>query len=282
VVFASTELARRVEATERDLVEACVEAVARRTGADRVFARRIAGGLATCVGRESPLNKVAGLGFGGMPAEEELAAVETQFAARGAPVQVELCALAESGIAERLTRRGYALVGFENVLGRRLTAAETFETRGDVTVERNAGSGGGRELDGWIDVVARAFATPDAQGLASHESYPREEIERVMRDLAGARGLVRYLARREGEPAGGASLRTNGGIALLCGAGTLPAHRRRGVQRALLERRLADAASAGCELAVVTTLPGSKSQENVQRHGFELLYTRAILRRDSC
>jgi hypothetical protein len=28
---------------------------------------------------------------------------------------------------------------------------------------------------------------------------------------------------------------------------------------------------------VVTTQPGSKSQENVQRLGFELLYTRAIL-----
>ena len=42
---------------------------------------------------------------------------------------------------------------------------------------------------------------------------------------------------------------------------------------------VADAALAGCDLAVVTTLPGSKSQQNVQRHGFALLYTRAILRR---
>ena len=33
----------------------------------------------------------------------------------------------------------------------------------------------------------------------------------------------------------------------------------------------------GCDLAVVTTQPGSKSQENVQRRGFELLYTRAVL-----
>ena len=29
--------------------------------------------------------------------------------------------------------------------------------------------------------------------------------------------------------------------------------------------------------AVVTTQPGSKSQQNVQRRGFHLLYTRAIL-----
>jgi GNAT superfamily N-acetyltransferase len=67
------------------------------------------------------------------------------------------------------------------------------------------------------------------------------------------------------------------GVAQLCGAATLPAHRRHGVQAALLGTRLAAAARAGCDLAVVTTLPGSKSQHNVQRRGFELLYTRAVL-----
>jgi hypothetical protein len=49
------------------------------------------------------------------------------------------------------------------------------------------------------------------------------------------------------------------------------------VQTALLAKRLADAARAGCDVAVVTTQPGSKSQQNVQRRGFHLLYTRAIL-----
>jgi GNAT superfamily N-acetyltransferase len=58
---------------------------------------------------------------------------------------------------------------------------------------------------------------------------------------------------------------------------TAPAHRRRGVQTALLSARLADAAAAGCDIAVVTTQPGSKSQQNVQRRGFDLLYTRAVL-----
>jgi ribosomal protein S18 acetylase RimI-like enzyme len=72
-------------------------------------------------------------------------------------------------------------------------------------------------------------------------------------------------------------LRISDGLAQLSGAATLPAHRRRGVQSALLRARLVDAAAAGCDLAVVTTDPGSKSQENVQRAGFELLYARAIL-----
>jgi hypothetical protein len=57
----------------------------------------------------------------------------------------------------------------------------------------------------------------------------------------------------------------------------LPVFRRRGVQTALLRRRLADAYEAGCELALLTTSPGSKSQENGHRQGFELLYSRALL-----
>jgi ribosomal protein S18 acetylase RimI-like enzyme len=84
------------------------------------------------------------------------------------------------------------------------------------------------------------------------------------------------VALRDGVFAGGAELRVGGGIAQFAGAATAPEHRRRGVQTALLSARLVDAA-AGCEVAVITTQPGSKSQQNAQRRGFDLLYTRATL-----
>ena len=95
--------------------------------------------------------------------------------------------------------------------------------------------------------------------------------------MVSAEGLSRFVARREGVIAGGASLRLGERVALLCGAATLPEHRRRGVQTALLAARLRIAVDAGCDVAVVTTAPGSKSQENVQRQGFALLYARAVL-----
>ena len=65
--------------------------------------------------------------------------------------------------------------------------------------------------------------------------------------------------------------------AQLTGAGTLPAFRRRGVQKALARTRLQDARAAGCLYAVVTTQPGSTSHANMQRTGFDLAYTRAVL-----
>jgi ribosomal protein S18 acetylase RimI-like enzyme len=113
--------------------------------------------------------------------------------------------------------------------------------------------------------------------VPSHEAFPREALVRAMDDMAGVEGLTRYAACIEGQLVAGASMRCSDGVAQLCGSATLPAWRRRGIQNALLARRLADAARAGCDLAVVTTQPGSKSQQNAQRQGFALLYTRAHL-----
>jgi N-acetylglutamate synthase-like GNAT family acetyltransferase len=93
---------------------------------------------------------------------------------------------------------------------------------------------------------------------------------------------VRYVAVCDGVVAGGASVRTAEGVAQLAGAATAPAYRRRGIHTALLSARLADAAGGGCDIAVVTTQPGSKSQENMQRRGFDLLYTRAVLVKRLC
>src|SRR6266581_4171703 len=136
---------------------------------------------------------------------------------------------------------------------------------------------GEEEFEPWLEVVADAVAHPDTQGLPSHEQFSRKVIASAMRDLTAAAGVLRYAALRDGVIAGGASFRMAEGVAQLTGAATAPAHRRRGIQTAFMSARLADAAAAGCDVAVVTTQPGSKSQQNAQRRGFDLLYTRAIL-----
>lgn len=271
--FADTDLAARIERAECTLIAEAAEAAQRRNPRARVLLRPIAGGVAVWAGEGSPLNKVAGLGFAGGVDAAELEAVERACAERGAPVQVELATLAEAGISSALSRRGYRLMGFENVLGLRLPAPGAAAVAPGVDVAES----GVAELDDWLDVVVTGFAHPDGQGVAAHEQYPREALERVIGDLALSGGFRRYLARRGGEPAGGASLRLSAGVAQLAGAATLPAHRRCGVQTSLTAVRLALAAQAGCDVAVVTTQPGSKSQQNAQRQGFELLYTRAVL-----
>jgi GNAT superfamily N-acetyltransferase len=67
------------------------------------------------------------------------------------------------------------------------------------------------------------------------------------------------------------------GVATLFSTSTHPNYRRRGVQAALIRTRLAHAAQAGCDIAIVTTSPGSDSQRNVQRYGFDVSYTRVTM-----
>jgi ribosomal protein S18 acetylase RimI-like enzyme len=272
-LFCSATMAARIERAECGLLAGAAAAAAARAPAVPVIEFPLAGGLAVWTAPEAPFNKVAGLGFAGVPATAELDALERAFVARRAPVRVELATLGDPAMVELLTGRGYRLVGFENVLGRPVDAAVRSAALPGIEV----GECGPSDLLDWMDAVAGGFAAPDDQGVPADEEYSREALEQAFGDLAHARGFRRYLARLDGEVAGGASARYVDGVAQLCGAATLPRYRRRGVQSALLAARLAAAAAAGCDVAVVTTQPGSKSQENVQRLGFELLYARAVL-----
>lgn len=214
---------------------------------------------------------MAGLGFAGVPEPSALDAVERAFAERGAGVQPEVSSLADPGLLAMLAGRGYRLVSFENVLGRPLGGHVERVAPPGVTVEPS----GDDEFESWLAVVVEAALAPDTQGVPWYEEFPREALENNERDAAEL--TTRYLARAGGVPAGGGSMRTADGVAQLTGAATAPAFRRRGIQSALLAARLADATAAGCDVAVITVQPGSRSQQNAQRRGFELLYTRAVL-----
>jgi GNAT superfamily N-acetyltransferase len=270
-LFCDTALAARIERAEAVLMAKTVEA-ARRRSVPAAFATPIAGGVATFAEPGSPFNKVVGLGFGGAPGDSALDEIERLFAAVGAPVQIELAHLGDPAVGAALTDRGYRLVSFENVLGRSIDGARDQTSPPGIEVRLS----GEDEFEAWLAVVADGFAHPDTEGVPSHEDFSRAELERAERDFAAA-GVIRYIALRDRAVAGGGSLHVADGVAQLAGAATAPAHRRRGVQTALLAARLADAAGAGCDIAVVTTQPGSRSQHNVQRRGFELLYTRAVL-----
>jgi hypothetical protein len=274
-LFCDTALAGRIERAEAQLIALCSEASRRRAGTAG-FVIPIAGGVASFAGEDSPYNKVAGLGFGGVPDPAALDEIEKAFADCGSPVQIELAHLADPAIGALLAGRGYRLESFENVLGHVLTGESERVMPPGIEVRPS----GEEEFETWLDVVADGSVHPDTQGVPWHEEFSRETIIGAERDSAAA-GDVRYAALRDGVIVGGATMRMAEGVAQLTGAATVPAHRRRGVQTALLSARLADAAAAGCDVAVIITQPGSKSQQNAQRQGFDLLYTRAVLVKQS-
>jgi GNAT superfamily N-acetyltransferase len=251
-MFIDAHVAARIERVESRLSRAVAVPIA---GA-RII--EIAGGTSVFARVGSPVNKVIGVGFDG---PVDLAPIEPTW---DEPVRVELATLASPAAAASLI--GYQLMGFENVLVRAL---------GDVPAPPI--DVGTNDDAAWMRVLVEGFAAGDGTG-AQVDHYARAAIEQVMRDFGAAEGFRRYVARLD-NVAGAASMFIDDGIAILAGAATLPAARRRGVQAALLAARLRDARDAGCELAVITTAPGSLSQKNAMRSGFVLAYARAVLQR---
>lgn len=274
-MFASTALARRIERAEANLTAEYARALERRSPSAHVVVRTLDSGVAVFAGPEAPFTKVIGVGFDGDPSGPELDAIERVFHDGGATVQAEVSTLARWSAHAVFTARGYGLQGFENVLGRPVTDA-------DVAAWLPAGIDVAPVDDvsepQWLDAVITGFEHPDDEGAGGGvDAPPRAVLEEVFGQVRDIGGVSRQVARIGARVVGGASMRIDDGIAQLSGAATLPEFRRRGVQSALLRARLREARLAGCDVAVVTTQPGSKSQQNVQRQGFALLYARAIL-----
>src|SRR5690349_3724455 len=117
-LFCDIALAARIERAETQLITAWNDIVRLRRDDAASFAIPIGGGVASYGEPDSPINKVAGLGFADLPDPADLEKIEHAYAERGTPVQAEVSSLADPALLELLAGRGYRLVSFENVLGR--------------------------------------------------------------------------------------------------------------------------------------------------------------------
>src|SRR5262249_8741420 len=80
----------------------------------------------------------------------------------------------------------------------------------------------------------------------------------------------------QGQPAAQAILHWRGDIAYLESAGTLPAFRRQGLQRALIRRRISDAANLGCKVVIGGADFENKSRTNQLACGLTVAYLAAV------
>jgi Acetyltransferase (GNAT) family len=256
------ELARRVELAEAQAAVECAEALERFRPGSGAAVRRVAGGFAVYCGKNSPITQAVGMGLDGPVSAEEFDRLEEFYRSREEAARVETCPLADPSFIEQFAQRGYRVTEFSNVMARLVSAEETCPKLPEgVTIEK----AGKDQIDTWVQTVSQGFAEP----------FPvSQEILEVMKMFALAPKTECYLARVDGKIAGGGTLTLHDGVAGLFGASTLPVARKRGVQTALLQRRLTRASEAGSDLAVSLAQPGSVSQRNIVRQGFRVLYTR--------
>jgi hypothetical protein len=123
------------------------------------------------------------------------------------------------------------------------------------------------DCDLWSSTVSRGF----------HGDNTNEVTDLLDRVSARMTNTRRYLAYVDGRPAAGAALLICEDAVFLGGASTLKEFRGRGLHSALIAHRLQNA-PGNCDLAVMQASPGSQSQANIQRFGFNLAYTQFSLR----
>jgi GNAT superfamily N-acetyltransferase len=248
--------ARRLEAAEAANARGCMG------GGSDAAVLEIAGGIAVFTGAESPLTHAVGIGLNGPVSPEELDRLEDFFRSRGARPAIDLCPFADLGLLPQLAERGYRLTEFNNVLARRLAGVEMALTP---RVRRMRPD----ETDLWSHTVGCGFFE------TGHLTTEEMDVGRAICAMPGA---ITYLAVTEsGAPAGGGALAIHSGLATLFADSTLTAFRRQGLHRELIAARLNEALVEGCDLAMASTLPGSISQRNYERAGFQVVYTKVTL-----
>jgi len=255
MIFADARLARRLEAAEAANARGC-------NSGPGAAVMEVAGGCAIFVGADSPLTHVVGLGLNGPVSEREIEGFEAFFRSRGANVTVDLCPLADAGLLQALTDRGYRPTEFNNVLVKRLAGTEIGLTP---RVRRTTPG----ESDLWSHTVGCGFF--ELRDLTT------EEMD-VGRAIFAMPGAVCYLAASEnGVPAGAAALAMRDGLATLFADSTIAQYRGTGLHREMIAARLYEGLAEGCDLATASTLPGSGSQRNFERLGFEVVYTKVSM-----
>lgn len=218
----------------------------------------VGGGFAHFRGEGHPLNQA--LGLIEPVTEPELEAVEAFL---GAPTVLELSPGADPALWLLLARRGYRLQQFQQLWVKALPGAALplpsavrVAGAGEASLYNRIVCAGFLERDDWRDVE------------------PPFEVSLEVADAWG------FLAFVDGEPAGGGMLGIVEDVALLSGDGVLPRFRGRGLQKALIDSRLAFARERGCDLACASTAPGTASQRSYEACGFRAAYPKVEMARD--
>jgi hypothetical protein len=248
--------ARRLELAEAAIARGCMGPH------PEAAVLEIAGGAAVFTGAESPLTHAVAIGLNGPVTSAQLDELEEFFRSRGARPTIDLCPFADAGLLPLLAERNYHLTEFNNVLVKRMAGTGLTLTQ---RVRRTCPD----EADLWSHTVGCGFF--DTAALST------EEMD-VGRAICAMPGALTYIASTEsGTPAAGGALRIHEGLATLFADSTIAAHRRQGLHRELIAARLNEAVAQSCDLATASTLPGSASQRNYERAGFQVVYTKVTL-----
>jgi hypothetical protein len=262
MIYSDKRLSQKLERAEARANADFVETRARLDPPVGASWIEVAGTYAMYDGVESPCTQTFGLGLFEDATDAHLDELEKFYAARMSPVFHEVSPLADQSLMALLNSRGYRPIEMTSVMYKELPDATSDRPTSNIKTRIVNES----EADLWAQTSADGWSS-EMEGLADF-------MLGFGRISARCNGAYPFLAELDGSPISTGMLFIYDDACILAGASTVPDARRQGAQNALLADRLKFAADRGCRLAIMGALPGSQSQKNAQKNGFEIAYTR--------
>jgi hypothetical protein len=246
-------VADRVHALGLDILEELAIAAAKiQPGAT---GRRIGTGYALFAGEGSPITQLYGYAH---RVPGDVAEIRAFYANRCASYEVCITPFTDPGTLRALLDAGFRPGPFEGELAQWIGDVPEPELRVD-------------EVDGddraWLETTMRAWTDDAASPPPDDAPVAIDPLVHII----GATPTRKYVAFVDGRPAATSIMwDRRDGVVLASGASRTIA-RNRGLQLAMLHKRLRDAGRG--RFAIVGAMPGTTSYRNVMRAGFTPLYS---------
>ncbi len=224
----------------------------------------LAGACVAYNGADVPLTCAVGVGTSNAPDAAEIEAIEAFYSSRKSPVRITISGRTHSGVNSLLASRGYKAGKLMENWWRPLSDITAKPVPDNIEVTPATID----DAEAWVRTVAAGFEESDG---SVDDSRLQPWLLDTFYCFGFADGAQPFLARRNGEVAGGGVLHINGDTAHLRTTSCRFAHRRNGVQTALLNFRLQWALRAGCRFIFSSTAGIGASARNLERFGLQPL-----------
>jgi hypothetical protein len=203
-------------------------------------------------------NKIVGLAGG---QEGEIAPLIAWFRDSGVKPRFEILPrTADAELCRELVRQGFFASDFHTSLVRDTSPTGKAARSSDVEQVTTP-----QVLEEFLDAYCAGWGVPDSEGFKNN-----------VRPWLDRKGWSLFLARESGKAAATAILYIEDKVAYLADASCDPAFRRRGLQLALLERRVNEAIAAGVDFICSGAAFQSGSHRNMERSGMRVQFVRSI------
>lgn len=254
-VIITEDLIGRIEGSEARRLMECA-----RAGGFESFS--VAGGAAAFCGDGNPMTQCSGVGSRGEVSVEVFEQILSLYRGRAELFEFKLSPISPQDLREWVVSRGRAVPEFETILVQSLAAMAPAEVHEDIREVSAAG--------------ARDYAERSGRWFFGDGDLPPGLVEIITASCVGP-AVRTFEGFSEGQPVAGCSVNFAEGVAWLAGAAVDPAHRGQGWHKTMQAFRVRLAQRLGCDLVCQGALPGSISQQNAQKSGFSIAFTRPTI-----